>query len=276
MMIVFYHRNCLDGFSSAWAAWKKFKDKAKYFSLNYQAPFEYTFRRKKIYFFDVIPKREVLEDLIEKDNEITIIDHHISAKRILDLNEFENVEIMLDMKRAASVLVWQYFFPKKKIPELLLYVEDMDLWKFKKSYTREILSTINLSDFDFLKWDKLNKEIEDKNTKKKYIEAGKKIIEYQNKTIEEMVQKAKKVKIGRHKALVVNSSILISEIGAALIKKMPPLAIIWFEAGKEKRVSLRSNGKIDVSKIAEKYGGGGHKKAAAFALAAKASFPWKE
>jgi len=275
-MIVFYHRNCPDGFACAWTAWKKFKDKAKYFSLNYQAPFEHTFRREKIYFFDVIPERKVLEDLIKKDNEITIIDHHLSAKRILDLNELENVEIILDMKRAASVLVWQYFFPKKEIPKLLLYVEDMDLWKFKQSYTREILATINLTDFDFKKWDKLTKEIEDKKTRKKHIEAGKKIIEYQNKLIEEMVQEAKEVKIEKHKALAVNSSILISEIGAALIKKMPPLAIIWFKTGKEKRVSLQSNGKVDVSKIAEKYGGGGHKKAAGFGLAEKESFPWKE
>jgi uncharacterized protein len=276
MMVVFYHKNCLDGFSCAWTAWKKFKDKAKYFSLNYQAPFEYTFRRKKIYFFDVIPERKVLKNLIKKDNEITIIDHHLSAKRILDLNEFKNVEIVLNMRRSASVLVWQYFFPTKKIPKLLLHVEDMDLWKFKKSYTREILATINLADFDFKQWDKLTKEVEDKKTRKKHIEDGKKIIEYQNKLIEVIVQGAKKVKIGKYKALAANSSILISEIGAALIKKMPPLAIIWFKAGKEKRVSLRSNGKVDVSKIAEKYGGGGHKKAAAFALAAAKPFPWKE
>jgi oligoribonuclease NrnB/cAMP/cGMP phosphodiesterase (DHH superfamily) len=275
-MIVFYHKNCPDGFACAWTAWKKFKNKAKYFSLNYQALFEYTFRREKIYFFDVIPERKVLEDLIKKDNEITIIDHHLSAKRILDLNKFENVEIILDMKRSASVLVWQYFFPKKEIPKLLIYVEDMDLWKFKKPYTREILAAINLADFDFEKWDKLVKEIEDKKTRKKHIEDGKKIIEYQNKLIEEMVQGAKEVKIGRYKALAANSSILISEIGAALIRKMPPLAIVWFKAGKEKRVSLRSNGEVDVSKIAEKYGGGGHKKAAGFGLAEKESFPWKE
>lgn len=275
-IIVFYHKNCHDGFACAWAAWKKFRNKACYFSLNYQSPFKYTIQKDKIYFFDVMPEKKILEDLIKKGNQITIIDHHISAKRILYLNKFENVEIKFNVKHSASILAWQYFFPKKKIPKLLLYIEDMDLWKFKHSHTREILAAINLTDLDFKKWSKITKEIEDKKSRKKYIEIGKKIVEYQNKTIETIVQGAKEVRFGKYKTLVVNSSVLISELGDALIKKMPPMAIIWFQLGGEKRVSLRSNGKVDVSKIAEKYGGGGHRCAAGFAIKAKDRLPWEK
>lgn len=275
-MIVFYHKNCPDGFASAWVAWKKFKAKGQYFPLNYQSPFKHFIQKEKIYFFDVIPERKTLEDLIEKGNEITIIDHHLSAKRILDFDKPKNMKVKLNMKHSASVLVWRYFFSKKKVPELLLYIEDMDLWKFKKPYTREILATINTPDFEFKKWSKLVKEIENKKTRKKYIEAGKKVVEYQDEIIAGLVQEAKEVEFSKCKTLVVNSSILISEIGDALIKKRPPMAVIWFETGEEKRISLRSNGKIDVSKIAEKYGGGGHKKAAGFSLKANRPFPWKE
>ena len=92
----------------------------------------------------------------------------------------------------------------------------------------------------------------------------------------EIVKKAKKIKIGKIKTLAVNSSILISEIGDALIKKLPPIAVIWFKAGNKKRASLRSNGEIDVSKIAEKYGGGGHKCAAGFAIESGDLFPWEK
>ncbi|MFA5360415.1 MAG: DHHA1 domain-containing protein [Candidatus Paceibacterota bacterium] len=275
-MIVFYHKNCPDGFASAWVAWKKFKAKGQYFPLNYQSPFKHFIQKEKIYFFDVIPERKTLEDLIEKGNEITIIDHHLSAKRILDFDKPKNMKVKLNMKHSASVLVWRYFFSKKKVPELLLYIENMDLWKFKKPYTREILATINTPDFEFKKWSKLVKEIENKKTRKKYIEAGKKVVEYQDEIIAGLVQEAKEVEFSKCKTLVVNSSILISEIGDALIKKRPPMAVIWFETGEEKRISLRSNGKIDVSKIAEKYGGGGHKKAAGFSLKANRPFPWKE
>lgn len=275
-IIVFYHKNCHDGFASAWVAWKKFKNKAEYVALNYQTPFDYKIKGGKIYFLDVFPGRKVLENLRKKNNSIYIIDHHLSIKRNLDLISSGLFNLKIDMKRSASVLTWQYFFPKKKIPKLLLYIEDIDLWKLKKPYTREIMSAINLPDFDFRKWSKLTKEIEEKKTRKKYIETGRRIIEYQDKMVEQIIQKARKVKIGKWKTLAVNSSILISEIGDALVKKLPPIAIIWFEAGQERRVSLRSNGKVDVSKIAEKYGGGGHKCAASFAIDIGDSFPWKE
>jgi len=275
-IIVFYHKNCPDGFASAWTAWKKFKNKAKYIPLNYQAPFDYKIKGKKIYFLDVCPNREILENLKKNDCEIVIIDHHLSAKRNLDLVCPGSFIMRLNMKHAAAVLTWKYFFPEKRIPKLLLYIEDIDLWKFKKPFSREIVASINLPDFDFEKWDELVKDIEDINKRKKSILEGKKIVEYQDDAIKNIIETATRVKIGKTKTLAVNSSVLISEIGDALIKKLPPIAVIWFKAGDKRRASLRSNGEIDVSKIAEKYGGGGHKCAAGFAIESGDLFPWEK
>jgi len=275
-IIVFYHKNCPDGFASAWTTWKKFKNKAEYIPLNYQSPFDYNIKSKKIYFLDVCPNRKILENLKKNDCEIVIIDHHLSAKRNLDLVCPGSFIMRLNMKRAGAVLTWKYFFPEKKIPELLLYIEDIDLWKFKKPFSREIIASINLPDFDFKKWDRLTKDIENIAKRKKYISEGKKIVKYQDDMVEGIVKKAIKIKIGKVKTLAVNSSVLISEIGDALIKKLPPIAVVWFETGDRKRVSLRSNGKIDVSKIAEKYGGGGHKCAASFAIKSEDIFPWEK
>lgn len=277
-IIVFYHKNCYDGFASAWVAWKKFKDKAEYIALNYQTPIKniHTYYGKQVYFLDVFPGKKNLEEFKRKCCQITIIDHHLTIKRDIKKILHCLFDIKIDMKHSASVLAWKYFFSEKKIPKLLLFIEDMDLWKFKMPFTREILASINLVDYNFQKWSRLIKDIEDKNKRKKYIEAGKKIIDYQNKIVEQIIQKAKKVKVGKWKVLAANSSILISEIGEALIKKLPPIAIIWFDAGDERRISLRSNGKVDVSKIAEKYGGGGHKCAASFAIKVKEPFPWEK
>ncbi len=46
--------------------------------------------------------------------------------------------------------------------------------------------------------------------------------------------------------------------------QMPPIAIIWSRRGKKVIVSLRSDGSVDVAKIAQMYGGGGHAVAAGF------------
>lgn len=275
-ILVFYHKNCQDGFAAAWAAWKKFKNKAKYIPLNYQASFKYNTKGKKVYFLDVSPNRKILEKLKKDNCKIVIIDHHLSTKRNLDLVCPDSFIMKLNMMYSAAVLTWKYFFPKKKIPKLLLYVEDIDLWKFKKRFSRAILASIKLLDFDFKKYNKLVSNIENQEKRKKYIIEGKRIVEYQDKIIEQIIQTAKEVKVGKIKTLMVHSPILISEVGDALIKKLPPMAIIWFETGDTKRISLRSNGKVDVSKIAEKYGGGGHKCAASFAIKEKSPFPWEK
>jgi oligoribonuclease NrnB/cAMP/cGMP phosphodiesterase (DHH superfamily) len=274
-IIVFYHKNCRDGLASAWVAWRKFKNKAKYIALNYQAPFDYNFKEKKIYFLDVCPNRKILGKLKKNNCEIIIIDHHLSAKNNLDLVSAGSFTMCLNMKHSASVLTWKYFFPQKKIPKILLYIEEMDLWNFKKRFSREIVASISLSEFDPKEWNKWSYDIEDKKKRKKYILTGKEIVKHEDEMIKEIVQDAKKIKMGKIKTLVVNSSVLISQIGDILIKQLPPMAIIWFEAGDLKRISLRSNGKVDVSKIAEKYGGGGHKRAAGFAIKSTDSFPWK-
>lgn len=274
-IIVFYHKNCHDGLASAWAAWRKFKNKAEYIALNYQSPYDYSIKDKKLYFLDVCPNRKILEKLKKDNCEIVIIDHHLSARKNLDLACPGSFIIRLNMKRSAAVLTWKYFFPEKKIPKILLYVEDMDLWNFKMRFSREIVSSISLLNFDSKEWNRLFYDIEDNKKRKKYILTGKEIVKHEDEMIKEIVQKAKKIKMGKIKTLVVNSSVLISQIGDVLIKQLPPMAIIWFEAGDLKRISLRSNGKVDVSKIAEKYGGGGHKCAAGFAIKSKDHFPWK-
>ena len=79
--------------------------------------------------------------------------------------------------------------------------------------------------------------------------------------------------LGR-RVLASNYPILRSEIGHELLKKKPPLSIIWREKGGRISVSLRSDGSVDVAAIAEKYGGGGHKSAAGFTLEKGEKLPW--
>ena len=67
----------------------------------------------------------------------------------------------------------------------------------------------------------------------------------------------------------------VSEIGSELVKKLPPIGIIWSQRKDKIVVSLRSNGKVDVSKLAKKFGGGGHKASAAFRLDLNQKLPWK-
>jgi oligoribonuclease NrnB/cAMP/cGMP phosphodiesterase (DHH superfamily) len=67
---------------------------------------------------------------------------------------------------------------------------------------------------------------------------------------------------------VVNAPYLnISEVGHVLCTEHAQIGMGWFERRDGLiQFSLRSNGDIDVSKIATRFGGGGHKNAAGFQM----------
>ena len=84
------------------------------------------------------------------------------------------------------------------------------------------------------------------------------------------------VKFAGYEVIAVNSPrIFRSQIGMLLAQKMPPFGIVWNRRNGQISVSLRSVGKFDVSKIAKKFDGSGHKNAAGFTLAGNAKLPWK-
>ena len=226
---------------------------------------------KQIYILDNACRPSVLKKLRENKNAVTIIDHHSSSE--------ENVkaasEYVFNVKHSGAVLAWRFFRPKKAVPRMLKHVEDMDIWRFKMKNTREIIAGLDLSDFNFKVWNRLAGEIENPRQRKSFVEKGRFVLKYQNKLMEQVSQNAEIVKFHGHRVLAVNSPVLESELGHHLYKKMPPMAIVWWRANGVIKVSLRSNEKADVSKIAVKYGGGGHKGSSGFTLPADAKLPWR-
>jgi len=270
-VVVFYHSNCLDGFSAAWTAWKKFGNKASYIPTEPQVLPAIEIKNSEVYIIDSSFLKKDIQKLIKAKNFVTVIDHHFSALK--DLKQAS--QWYFDLNHSASVLSWHYFHPRKKLPKLLSYVEDIDLWRFKLPYTKEILASIQFADQNFKTWEKLVKDFESRKKFKKYVAEGKIILKYQNKIISKVVSRANLVSLAGVKVLAVNSSILNSEIGNILAKKKPTFGIVWYQSKDKIRVSLRSSGKFDVSKIAEKFGGGGHQAAAGFSIPLGKKLPWK-
>jgi nanoRNase/pAp phosphatase (c-di-AMP/oligoRNAs hydrolase) len=85
------------------------------------------------------------------------------------------------------------------------------------------------------------------------------------------------VKFEGKKVYAINNSLkrYTSELGGILVKKKAPMALIWYEDEEGLKVSLRSDGTVDVSKIAGKYGGGGHRSASSFIVKNRIK-PWKK
>lgn len=270
-VVIFYHANCTDGFSGAWAAWKKFGNKAEYVAWVHGTSLP-TLGRKELYFIDICPKKDEVKRLLAANRSVTAIDHHISEKAIVMLTD--RYSYALD--HSGAVLAWHYFHPGKPLPKLLCYVEDMDLWRLKMPHTEAVYAYLDLFNFGFRLWSRFAREFEKKAFEKKHVAIGKLILKHEQKLVERVVSTtAVPVEFLGIRTLAVNSSVLHSQIGHALYAKKPPIGIVWYEREGQIKVSLRSNGAVDVAKLAEKFGGGGHKGAAGFAIPVASKLPWK-
>jgi oligoribonuclease NrnB/cAMP/cGMP phosphodiesterase (DHH superfamily) len=273
-IIVIYHADCPDGLAAAWVAWKKFGDIADYFAVFHNnTTVISSIENKQVYLLDLTYEMPIMKELMKK-NEVVVLDHHISRKR-----ETESVpKHLYSQDKSGTGLAWEYFFPDKPMPYLLGLIQEEDLWRFKTENVKEILAAISILPFpyaDFPAFDKLVPEIEDPLKRAEYVERGKIVIQHEKILIDEMVLRANLVSFDGYEIMAVNSSILVSEVGHAIATKYAPgIAIIWAVRHGRIAVSLRGDGNIDVSKIAAKYGGGGHNAAAAFTLSIDTPLPW--
>lgn len=269
--IILYHANCPDGFGAAWAAWKKFGSRAEYIALQHGDPIPEGLSGKEVYIADFSFKEQAMKRLLRSAKKVIALDHHISAEKETMMAH----EYVYGLDRSGSVIAWDYFHPKKKIPKLLLHVQDVDLWQFALKNTKEVVAYINSYSFDFEFWSKLARDLNKAKTRAKIVSEGGAILRYQSSVIQRAVKNAALVKFAGKNILAANSSVLKSEIGNALVKKKAPFAVVWSEKEGKVVVSLRASGKYDVAKLSEKYGGGGHKNAAGFTLSVAKKIPWK-
>lgn len=272
-VIVFYHADCKDGFGGAWAAWKKFGDTAEYLPYfhNEEPP---AFTGKEIYMIDMVfEKKEILDQMLRDNKRVTAIDHHVSTKDAV----LRTQDPLFDNDHSGSVLAWKYFFSNEPTPELLLVIEDGDIWKFEIPDSRALYRYLDMQTFDFETWSKLALDFENKAKRKEMAEKGQLIVDFEKLVIERNItDNARLVTFEGYTVYAINAANFVSDMGNKLATSKPPFSIMW----REKKdgsiaVSLRGVGDVDCSKIAVKYGGGGHRYSSAFILKSIADIPWK-
>lgn len=275
-IVVLYHGSCNDGFAGAWSAWKKFGAKADYIPMHREDD-ELILKGREIYFIDYTLSMEQTKKLMRLNRRVTCIDHHITSKETA--LSTHNPSFSLD--NSGAVLAWKYFHPGKKTPLLLQYIEDRDLWRWKMPKAKEILAGTNFSNeaaYTFKGFGKLASDFEKPAYRRQCIKDGKIVKSVLDGIIEKIASDASDVKLGGVRALAVNTPNMFgSGVGNYLVEKKSALmAIMWHIDGENNlKISLRSGEKVDCSKVAEKFGGGGHKRASGFIIRNFKKFPWK-
>ncbi len=219
-----------------------------------------------------------MSQIIGQAHKVCVLDHHKTAQAELDFpscsaEEFKTpngrIHIHFDMAKSGGRLTWELFFPGQPAPWLVDYTEDRDLWTWKLDWTKEVNAWLRSTPLTFENWDKIALVEPGCEAWDMRVDAGTAILRNENNLVDQHVRFAAEIEIDGHKVLSVNATCLNSEIGQKLATGRP-FSVTWFEAADGNRVySLRSdeNG-IDVSEIAKKHGGGGHKNAAGFSVPA--------
>lgn len=272
-IIVIYHGECSDGFSAAWIAWKKFGDKAEYVPAYHQEQSPEGLAGKEIYILDFSFPKEVMAKIVKENKKVTVIDHHKSAEETVKMAH----EYLYEMNHSGAALAWRFFYPDLTVPWLIRYIEDMDIWKLELPDIFAMTLVLNSLNKDFETWNKLAKDLDDEPVRGQYIKQGNIMLKYEKKLLDEIMDSNKEiVKFEGHEIYAINAPhTFASQIGNALCREKPPIAIVWQRSDGRIEVSLRSEGDVDVSGIAKKYGGGGHKNAAGFKFNAQWNFPWQ-
>tara|TARA_B100000745_G_scaffold300319_1_gene253802 strand:- start:1797 stop:2651 length:855 start_codon:yes stop_codon:yes gene_type:complete len=275
-IVVIYHADCRDGFGAAYAAWKKFGDDVSYIPLkaHVNEPPE-GLTDKEVYIVDFSFTKDVLQTLIDTNKKVLVIDHHVSMKDEV-LAFPENI---FDNDHSGAVLAWQYFHPNTDVPELLKYVEDVDLWRFALPESREFSTALGQYDMDFGVWDTLIADLQEENNLINFIAKGSLIAKFEDKLIAHMMKRKERVLFEGHEVWALNTSEYVSVLGnnlaeLNLAEEQEPIGIVYYHTDNMVKISLRSIGESDVAAIAQKYGGGGHKNAAGIGVASFDELPF--
>jgi len=256
---VIYHADCTDSFGAAYSAWKCLGNRAEYHACKHGTiPPDVVGKNVVIldFSFDNITTKKMIEDAAG----LLVIDHHKSA--MVELHDISDTHF--DMTKSGAILSWEFFHPGKEPPKFIRYIMDRDLWKWELEYSKEFSAAFDMVPFEFEEFEKF----EDDSVFDDAAKRGSYILAYSKTVVKKVSDKASKRKLGGKDVLVVNSSHWMSEIGGKLAPDCD-CAIIWYwdHEAQNTKVSLRSfHDTVDVSEIAKKYGGGGHKKAAGFQL----------
>lgn len=286
-----YHGGCDDGFGAAWAIWRRWP--ACEFVPGYYGKPLPDAAGKHVLFVDFSAKRPALDAMAQTAASIVIIDHHKTAEA--DLAPFicgtsdgslrsipENLEGMFrdcaelnrppvfaffDMQSSGAVMAWDFAFGIEhngSPPELLAYIQDRDLWRFAfGERTKQVSAALRTYPQDFQTWDRLATQVDD------LISEGEIVLRAHRSNLSKILEEAYEDVIGGWRVPVVNAPYhYASDAAHELMQRHPdaPFAACWFRrADGQIQFSLRSSDdREDVSEIAKKFGGGGHRNAAGF------------
>lgn len=302
MKVKVIHHNDPDGYCAAFWARKYLQitetpfTSGDFIATNYDQLFPYTpdMAGSHIIILDYSCEPEIMQKMLDDKCRITWIDHHYTAiekyKKHLDmLNQIAGIQ---KDGIAGCLLSWAYFFAPKLLhdnhivenaPKFTQYIHYWDTWTWKDLPSTEsksvaaFITALTTKDLDPCKrvfWDAFTDSPDNKSgdvlvdlvTRNGYT-----MMEFRNGYAKMVCDSiGKTIEFEGFKCFAVN----LPKCSSEWIKTVQAdiwMPFYWNSQTNQFIVSLYTDKDIDVSKIAVKYGGGGHKQASGFQCQ---TLPW--
>lgn len=260
-ILVVYHGQCTDGFTAAWAAWKKFGETAEYVAAKHPAPDSLDVDGREVYLLDYCPARDLLLEYAAKAKSIRVLDHHKTSEAACSGLDF----CTFDMNRSGAGIAWDFFHLGVERPGLIHYVEDRDIWRWALPSSRTVSAAILSYDIgDFEVWSRLAERID--YDLPSIIMMGNALERAANNAIDLCSKNTVSQSFAGYDNVPVVNAVGVDL--STLLNRLSPdngFAIGWYQRSDGTfKYSVRSRGDFDCAQFAEHFGGGGHKGAAAF------------
>lgn len=292
--VCMYHHPCKDGFTAAWIVARRFPQ-VELIGVNHGDQIDemgWVWQDRNVLIVDFSFNADGLATVVEQGaKSIIVLDHHKTAQVdlaihapvvvISSLNLLNAPDVFkcqhpartvawFDMNKSGARLAWEFCHPDVVAPHLVELVEDRDLWLGRYPDSRAVSMLLESHDFDLDEWDKLNLKLRSplSMTSGALVEA-RAIERYVDRRLSDIAGRAIIRRVGDHHGVptIKSTGGDASDLGHLLLKMYPraPFAAVVFEWDGEATWSLRSEAhRVDVSEVARRYGGGGHRNAAGF------------
>jgi len=281
-MKVFYHSD-LDGEASAasFRFGRDVDDGEAYFPINYNThfPIDDIEKDEEVFIFDFTLQEEGMWDrLLSKTENVTWVDHHERAIRSAGERLSSLPGLRAWTKNGAPVaaceLCWEYFHPGEFMPLAIYLIGDYDCWRFNlgnrsRWFVRGLLATRDTRPASPF-WENVIECSELEATKHmidQTCEIGRMIVEKSDISNEQALSEwGFEIEIEGLRGLCINRSQAGSDFFKSMADGYDVLVPIVFD-GERWTVSLyASPGKtdVDLSEIASRFGGSGHRGASGF------------
>lgn len=262
---------CFDGFCSAMLLWSKYGNTAQYVQAFYHKtlPIE-RFIGKDVIFANFSYGKEFMDCIASVANSLKVFSSQDTIRR-----ELEDSTYYVTGNKSSCALVWDellstgHFQKTKQRPAMLSHLDLFYRNSVVPHETKKYIAALAVIQVDFAVWFDCMEQtaIPGSQIYLEFLHTGHAVLELHTKICENISGDAFDIELLGVKGLAVNANkAFSSDLGHILASQCSTFgAVFYMRPDLSIEFSLRSTS-VDVEKIAQFYGGGGHKNASGFSM----------